>query len=394
MKKFVIIFVVAAIFPVFNTFPQVRVAKTADERNPSVLFKGVSGNSELSSQIGSDLKNCGWFEVLGGGAAEYSIWGSANSSTVQMNVTGADGSGQFSFNMPVQGDIRRTSHRVVDYILKKMFNIEGICSTKIAFSGETSRGIKEVFMCDFDGQNVVKFTANNSLSVEPDWIPGRFAIVYTLYSKLSTDIVEYDISSRRSRRLVQFPGLNACGALSPNGKTIALILSKDRQVDLYAKSLEGTAAQRLTNNKSAEASPCWSPGGDRICFVSDMPGRPNLYIISPAGGSPARLQTLGSESASPAWSKDNKIAYSAKFGRNYTIAVLDLSGKEPSRIVVNAGGDWEGPSWAPDNRHVVCSRTLNGVSTLHIVDTTTGKIKQIPGARMNMTFPVWSGLFK
>ena len=272
-----------------------------------------------------------------------------------------------------------------------MFNVAGICSTKIAFGAQTQIGKKEIFTCDFDGQNVTQLTFNNSLSVEPDWIPGRNAIVFTLYSKMFTDIVELDISSRRCRRIAQFPGLNSGASVSPNGKYLALILSRDKQVELYIKSFSGSAFKRLTNGIGVEASPCWSPAGDKICFVSDMSRRPSLYIISAGGGNPVKLSTQGTEAVSPSWSLDNKIAYSAKMG-NYTIAVLDLNGREAGRTVINAAGDWESPSWAPDARHVVCARTYAGSTSLFIVDTWTGKARQLLSGKMNIVLPSWSGI--
>jgi TolB protein len=122
-----------------------------------------------------------------------------------------------------------------------------------------------------------------------------------------------------------------------------------------------------------------------------MSGRPGLYIISAGGGTPVRLSTQGTEAVSPSWSSDNKIAYSAKMG-NYAIAVLDLNGKEAGRTVINAAGDWESPSWAPDARHVVCARTSGGSSSLFVVDTWTAKARQLLGGKMNIVLPSWSGI--
>jgi TolB protein len=271
-----------------------------------------------------------------------------------------------------------------------MFGVKGLCSSKIVFCGEISKGKKEIFTCGFDGQDISQATRDNSLSVEADWMPGNSGIVYTKYSKMFTDIVEYNLSSRRSRRLAQFPGLNSGAAVSPDGKIFALILSRDRQVELYIKSLNGKEFRRLTNGAAVEASPCWSPSGDRICFVSDTGGKPQLYITGAGGGKQIKLPTIGDEAVSPSWSSDNKIAYSAKTGKNYSIAIYDLNGKEPHKVVTNAAGDWESPSWAPDCRHIVCSRTSGGRSELYLIDTWTGKTRPLLRTGVNITMPSWS----
>jgi TolB protein len=79
-------------------------------------------------------------------------------------------------------------------------------------------------------------------------------------------------------------------------------------------------------------------------------------------------------------------------GRNYTIGITDMTGQNPPRNVVSAAGDWEGPSWAPDDRHVVCSRSQGGASTLYVVDTWTGKTRQLLNVRHSCTMPAWSGI--
>ncbi len=372
----------------------VVVRKFAEVKNPSIFFKGIQGNQDFSNRFASDLKNCGWFEPSNSPSSDYSVEGSVSGSTANIVVRDPSGAAKLSFSVPLQeGRAVRAADMAVDHMLKKIFDVQ-ICNSKIAFSAETGRGVKEIYYCDFDGSNLVKATSNGTLSVEADWYCGKASIIYTMYSKMQTYIVEYNTLTRRSRSLLQLPGLNSCASISPNGKFMAMILSKDRQVELYVKEVETAGMRRLTTGKSVEASPCWSPDGSRICYVSDSSGRPSLYVIPAGGGSPTRLPTSGTEAATPSWSKDNKIAYSAKMGRNYTIALLDLSGKEPNGILVDAAGDWENPSWAPDNRHIVCSRTLGGKSSLFVIDSQSRKMRQLVNSGSNMSFPAWSQLFK
>lgn len=379
----------------FGTFltcsAQVKVVKTAGDKNPTLAFKGVAGNQEFSSLVIKDLKRCGWFDVVSGPTADYVVSGTGNGSAVQINVTG---NSSFTFNVPIPlRELRKASAKAVDAMLRKLFGVSGICSSKIAFCAEVKRGIKEIYVCDYDGGNPTRITKNMNLSVEPDWAPDDNSLIYTMYSKGYTDIVQYDLLSNRCRRVAQFPGLNAGGTISPNGKYLALILSKDGRIDLYVKLLAGKAMRRLTKGDAVEASPCWSPNGGRLCFVSDYSGgRPTLFTIGANGGAMKKLPTLGGEAVSPDWSCGNEIVYAAKMGRNYAVAVLDLNGKKEAKVVVNAAGDWECPSWAPDGRHVVCSRTQSGKSDLYIIDTWLGKTTLLLSGKYNFSMPSWSGL--
>lgn len=381
---------------------QVIVKGGGMDRNPTVLFKGVSGSQQMSSQVLSDLRFCGWFDVVESGSSDYVVSGSSSGNALKLDLANAAGVGITSVNASGEA-VDMASHKAVDAILKYLFKIDGVCRTKIVFCAEVGPTKKEIYVCDFDGRNFKKLTNNNTLSVEPVWSPNGKSVIYSFYGRSYTDLVELDLTTNRSRHLTQFPGLNAGGRISPDGSRVALVLSKDNQVDLYTRSVNGTDLRRLTKDKAVEASPCWSPDGSRICYVSDggNAGRPSLYVMPASGGSATRLQTVGSEAVSPSWSKDNKIAYSAKLG-NYTVAVLDLEGtagisggarstgsiRGMSGVIVSKGGDWEGPSWAPDCRQVVCAQGRE----LHVVDTWTGKTRKLVGGASKVSLPDWSNI--
>jgi len=385
----------------FSASAQVRVSKAAADKNPTLLFKGVMGDQQLSIQVSSDLKNCGWFDLVSSGAADYVISGTASGQSLTLSVYNGAGAPLSSVTASSEA-AELLSHKAVDGVLNKTFGIDGICCSRIAFVTELKKGIKEIYICDFDGKNIKRATTNNTLSVEPDWMPNGKALVYTVYNPSNTDIAQIDLAGNRSRRLVQYPGLNSCGSVSPSGSAIALILSLENRVDLYVKSIEGRGLRRLTNNISVEASPTWAPNGSQICFVSDASGRPKLYTVSPNGGPVKALASEGSESVEPCWSKDNKIVYSAKIGGSYSLAVLDLSGKPASDaraqtpegiINTSVGGEWHSPHWCCDNRHVVCSNISGRKGTIYVVDTWTGKARILVSGSMDLSLPCWSGIY-
>lgn len=189
--------------------------------------------------------------------------------------------------------------------------------------------------------------------------------------------------------------MNTAGAISPNGKQLAVILSKDRRVELYVKDLFGPGLRRVTNSADVEASPCWSPAGDRICFVSDASGRPKLNVYGVGGNRIQSMSTMGGEAVSPDWSrKGDLIVYSAKMGPNYNLAIADIAANSSSLVEVKGGGDWESPSWAPDSRHVVCARRVSFKSDLYVVDTKTGECRQLLSSKNNLSLPRWSELYR
>ena len=389
MKKILIsgLMLLSVILPAQD---KIRIQKSATAINPTLYVAGISGSRAISASFAKHLKNCGWFDISVNPKAKYVASGSLVGTDLKINLRSGSGAQLLSFRLPLnRKDPDYTTGVAVDYILKKLFNINGICTSKIAFCAEVKPGYKEIYIANYDGSGVHKITSNGSLSVEPNWEPGQKRLVYTMYSKMYTDIIEYDLPSKGSRRLIKFPGLNAGATVSPDGKYFAVILSKDGTVDLYIKSINTRYLKRLTKSKNSESSPTWSPSGAKLCFVSDITRAPKLYTIPAAGGSMKRLPTVGTESVAPDWSSDNKIIYSAKMGKNYAIALLDLTGKGQSGVITSAAGDWESPSWAPDNRHVVATRTLNGRSDIYVIDTWTKKAKRVLAGTVPFSNPAW-----
>ena len=221
-----------------TTNAQIRVKKAALRKNPTISSRGVTGSPVLTDTINSDLKNCGWFDIKQGGKTDYILKGALSGPNLKVTLYRGNGSTVFSYS--IRANMKKpeiTSQRAIDHILKKLFSVNRLCTSKIAFCAQLKTGLKEIYIADYDGANVRRITSNRSLSVEPDWEPGQKRLVYTMYSKMFTDIVEYDLSSHRSRRLIHFPGLNAGADVSRDGRYFAVILSKDGKVDLYIKSI-------------------------------------------------------------------------------------------------------------------------------------------------------------
>jgi dipeptidyl aminopeptidase/acylaminoacyl peptidase len=68
--------------------------------------------------------------------------------------------------------------------------------------------------------------------------------------------------------------------ISPDGKTLAFVRSKNGKSQIYLLSLDGGEAQVLTDAKHGASSPKWSPDGKKILFSSTLP----IWAID---GSPA-----------------------------------------------------------------------------------------------------------
>ncbi len=354
---------------------------------PTIQLKSINGDPKLCEPFYRYLATCGWFRVVKG-QADYDLEFTGGDGKIVMQLYfGANP--VLRKNITYSGDTRRAAARAVDELINARFK-QRLCDSQLVFTAETQRGLKEVFVCDTDGGNIRKVTAYKNSCVEPAWMPNGNSVVYTRYSASGTDLCETMLNPWRTRRLTRFPGMNVGASVHPSGDYLAMIMSIDRQVELYVKAFNSRDRRRITHSKAVEASPCWHPGGTTICFVSDRSGRPGLYLVGANGGEMRRVPTVGSEAVTPSWSPDGKLAYAAKVGGSYKLAIYDPKGVDTGVIKNLPAGDWEAPTWAPDSRHLAASRRVGRKSEIYIVDSKTGVSRKLLNMSISQTSPDWS----
>ena len=358
--------------------------------NPTLRFTGIPGEEALSRELASFLTACGWFDITKDAHANLTLSGRVENGTLILSMEDG-GAPTGSWRLRRDADSRALAKNAVDAIIEQTFKelkVRGFCSTRIAFCAETRRGVRNIYACDIDGANTEQITNFNTLCAEPCWFPDGKSIGYSRYKRSGIDVVQTQLHPKRSRVLTNFDGINTGAAISPDGRSLAVILSPDHMVDLYVIPIGGKP-RRLTRSRSVEASPCWSPDGREIAYVSDETGRPRVYIIAADGSNRRRIPSVGVEAVTPDWSTDGKIVYATRVGGQYTLAVFDTRTGKNERVTT-APGSWESPAWAADNRQVVCKRTDGAKSTLCVVDTWTGRTRLLTATPYNLSMPVWS----
>lgn len=382
--------------PALHADRVIEVRKSA-RANPTVSVTGIGG--DIGSNIQRFLLVSGWFDApQNGKVSDYVVRTGFAGGFLSVELLHS-GTTVYAWKFNASMPPRELAKVVVDTIIEHIFEqlkVKGFCQSKIAFCAETHPGVRNVFTCDIDGGNMEQITAYNTLNVEPCWSPNGKTICFSKYGRSGIDIVETTVAKpRKSRIVTSFRGINTGAAVSPDGNFMAVILSPDHQVDLYVLGLSRRFQKRMTKGIAVEASPCWSPDGRQLAFVSDRMGNPRIFVINADGSGSRVLPTAGRDAVTPAWSADNKIAYATRphGSSNYMLAVLDLDSGE-NKIISKGYGSWESPGWAADNRQVVCKRMLNGKSSLWIVDTKTGRERELLRTGTELFDPAWSPCIK
>lgn len=291
-----------------------------------------------------------------------------------------------------RGFERRLAHTISDGIIEQLTGNKGVSSTQLAFVSQEGK-YKEVFVCDYDGENLYQVTYDKSINISPAFAPDAKKIVYTSYKSGNPDLWFLDLSGGKSKSISSRKGINSGAVWSPDGRKIALTLTIDGNSELYLLNDDGRLISRLTYNEGIDASPTFSPDGRYLAFTSDRSGSPQIYVADADGLNVTRLTYEGNYNDSPSWSPNAAnplIAYVARTedrGGDFDICVIPATGG--SRQVLTNSGFNENPHWSPDGYHIVFSRRYGGKGDIYTIAYDGSSLRQVTEAG-KASNPVWS----
>ncbi len=335
------------------------------------LRASAGGGALFVQTLQNDLVRSGWFSIAR--PATFTVRGSAAAGAgMSAACELLDNSrNRALLNKAYNGtaaETRRLAHQAADDIVFAATGKKGMNGARLLLAGRMGGG-KEIFLCDADGGNLRQITHDNSISLAPQWAPNGELFVYTSFRRNNfQEINLVDLRTNQRTVIAAYPGIDMTGGVSPDGGSVLMTLSKDGNPDIYVQGLRGGAPIRLTKSIHAgQASPCWSPDGNAIAYVSDHSGQPQLYLISRGGGAGKLLTSRGSQNVAPDWGGEG-IAYCSRRGGRYVVCVINPATRE-DRQISPGDCDYEDPSWAPDGRHIFCTRTSGYRSTICMLDT-------------------------
>jgi len=390
MKKFLVLIFSSVSLAVFAADNNVIVRINTDPLGfpPPIPVSLTGFSGEVDSVLRFDLSFMG-FEFVSPDKARYNI---AKNSAAGVGAQITDPlSRQGIYNKAFTGGgTRQQTHALADDIAQTLTQKPGIAQTRIALKARPNDyGAGEIFIADYDGFNAQPVTKDNTICAAPAWA-GRSTLLYMSH-KLSSkpDILSHNLSTGARKAIARFPGMNSSAAVSPDGRRVAMILSKSGSPDLWISDLDGGNLKQLTMTKEDESSPCWSPDSRTVCFVSRQSGKAQLYTVSVSGGAMQRVPIAGVANPSePDWSPDGKyIVFTANMG-GFQICVAPMEG--PLRGTATTLGAGEDPVWAPNSRAVMFVKNVNHRHVLALLDVPSKKTKEISRIPGDASQPSWA----
>jgi TolB protein len=302
------------------------------------------------------------------------------------------------YNEVASPDMARTiAHRFADEIILRLGGgINGIAETKIYFVSSRS-GTKEIWAMDYDGQNQYAVTHLGTISLSPRVSPDNTRIAF---ASLGRDGWAIRMYSLELFRLVNFPagaagGSNQSPAWSGDGTRIAFSSSRSGDSEIWVADASGANLRSLTSLKGPNVGPTWNArSNSQIAWAGGRTGEPQIYTMDVDGANVQRLTDSG-YAVSPSWSPNGQFltfAWDRKYGPGAPggrdIYVMDIASKRWLQLTHDAGVN-DYPSWAPDNRHIVFERAINGHSQIWTMLADGTEQHQLTQAGNNY-MPNWS----
>ncbi|MBU2591490.1 MAG: Tol-Pal system beta propeller repeat protein TolB [Nitrospinae bacterium] len=285
---------------------------------------------------------------------------------------------------------RQVVHRISDKIIWEIFGEKGISTTKITFISRDKLGYKQIYISDYDGQNLRQITRNRAINLFPNWSPDAKKISYTSFKMGNPDLYLLDLETGKDRAISAESGINSNASWSPDGKSMVLSMSISGNPEIYRLDLENGERRKLTQSRGIDTSPEWSPDGRRVAFTSSRSGTPQIYVMDIQGWNIKRVTYDGSYNDQASWSPDGtKISYSSMNNGHFDIYMINLSTNETRQLTKSSGND-ESPSWSPDGRRIAFSSDRNGSYQLFVMEADGGnqhKIMSLDGGGYD---PAWS----
>jgi TolB protein len=287
--------------------------------------------------------------------------------------------GAQSYAVPA-GDLRLAAHRIADFIYEKLTGEKGVFSTRIAYvtkSGQGNNQRNSLWIADSDGEGAQSALASPEPIISASWSPNGAQLAYVSFESRKPVVYVHEVSSGRRRLLANFRGSNSAPAWSPDGKQIAITLSRDGNSQIYVMdSGGGSEPRRLSQSGGIDTEPVYSPDGQSIYFVSDRGGAPQVYRMPSGGESAGRAERVtfsGNYNISPAISPDGKrLAFISRVSGAYRLHVMELGGS--GAIALTDTNADERPSFAPNSKLILYATRQGGKEAL-LTSTIDGHIK-------------------
>ncbi len=406
----------------FKFSPGYQKLIKSDQEFANIIIKILNNNFSFYKKQFNVLKT---YPDLLDNPVDYQTWQTKNfsyivsldlkriDSTLSLKVNVFDIENEkilFSMNPFITTDqLRRVSHNIANKIYYSITGKESIFETRIVFVSDHNekqkKHIKELYIMDFDGNNVERLTNHQGLVISPAISNNQDKIVYSLISGKNksrrVNLFLLDLLTKKSSLLSTLKGLNTGAVFMPDDKEILLTLSHTGNAEIFKMNLSTKGLTRVTRHFAPDVDPSVNYKGDLMTFLSGRAGKAEIYTADPNSieRNVKRISFVGKFNATPRFSPDGReIAFSSWLDNRFDIFKINYDGTGLSRLTKDFGSN-EDPTFSNDGNFIAFSsqRVISkykAVQDIYIMDVDGDILGKITNNFGNCITPRWSKLSK
>jgi len=292
------------------------------------------------------------------------------------------------------GRIRKTAHALSDVIYYALLGQKGSFNTRLSFVtvNEEKNGKRKyrLLISDWDGKNQQVIIGSDDPILSPAWSADQRKIAYVSFKNNRSDVfVKYVFQNTNPIKLPKFDGIASSPTWHPDGKSLALTLSKDGNKDIYLYNFDSKKLKRLTTNIAIDTEANFSPDGKSIAFTSNRTGQVQIYIKNLKSGKISRATFEGRYNAKPVFSPDGKdLALIHRVGKDYRLALLDIASRDLTVLTQNKSD--ESPYFSPNGGMIIYSTNRDNKGILSIISLHNYQTVELMQKEGEVREPSWS----
>ncbi|HEY9035492.1 MAG TPA: Tol-Pal system beta propeller repeat protein TolB [Pseudomonadales bacterium] len=414
------------------TAQELRIEITKGNDKPTVVavvpFSDAPGAAlpeNVSAIISADLYRSGLFRLIPASdmlglphqesEVHYRDWRALGTEYLAVGKMGRDANGMIlakvelfdvyrqqkifsqQWQAPVS-DLRDMAHAISDRIYLALTGVRGAFSTKILYVSALNMPNKRynyrLMVADSDGARPKQILESSEPILSPTWAPNGYEIAYVSFEyDRRPAIMRHNLRTGQRDKLTHFPGLNSAPAFSPDGRQLAMVLSKDGSPDIYIMDLSTRTLSRITkDNIAIDTEPAWMPDGKSLVFTSNRGGAPQIYRVVLAEGWTERMTFDGDYNARAVPLPDGSgIALVHRENGSFHIAVLEFAtGRLKVLSHTSLASLDESPTIAPNGSMLMYATENKGRGILAAVSVDGSVSFNLPGKDRDVRDPSWS----
>lgn len=215
----------------------------------------------------------------------------------------------------------------------------------------------------------------NTPHFDGHWSPDGKSVVYVHDILQGTDgklqINEVSSDGTGAKVLVPNKAFEESPRLSPDGRQLAWVSTRDGNQEIYSMELGDQKILRLTQDQGFDNNPNWKPDGSRIVFSSSRFGNFEICSMKKDGTGVLRLTNDISIDVWPVYSPNGKsIAFTSNRAGSYNIFVMNEDGTGVRNITNNKAVN-NFATWSPDGKKIAFISNSQGSYEIYIQSVVT-----------------------